>query len=178
MLSKNELIINLGTTIKERIKFIVACLFLITATTGALIFFTNTGGAMIMPIIYGGDFFNYDWRVTFILLDFPAMVYFDILMFFVLFSPFTFRLAQLCYKLVNIIYGYIVFAFFIAIPLSLLTYFHIQNMNYYPCDKKGFFSSGYYVKEPKMCEQFEYHPEKDESDKTSILVTPADTKIK
>ncbi len=59
------------------------------------------------------------------------------------------------------VYGWLML--FLSIPLSLrISYYPLGN--YESCGQSGPFSGSYYVKDLKICEQFEYHPEKDKSD--------------
>jgi len=176
MFNKNELTTK-EMTLKERVKFIFLCLFAIFVLTGALIFFTNTCGVTIVDIFTGADAVYYSWRDMFIVIYFPVMGYFDVLVLLFLFFPLTLHLAKLWWKLLNIISAYIYIAFVLAFPLSLYISF-IPLADYHSCGQKGPFSGSYYVKTPKMCEQFEYHSEKDKSDDASTPVMPADTKIK
>lgn len=158
MFKKQTLEVRVFTTSKERIKFILAGLFVITSLTGGLVFFTCTSGVVIVSIFTGVDIY-YDFRDVFIFLFLPVAVYFDIFALLLLFSPFTFNLAKLWHKVINIVWGYSL----IAIPLSIVISVYILNV-YESCGQKGPFSGVHYVKDPKMCEQFEYHPEKDKSD--------------
>jgi len=161
MINKNELIMK-DMTLKERMKFNIAGLFVIAMLTGGLIFFTNTSGVVIVSIFTGADTFYYDFRDVFILIFLPVAGYFDIFALLLLFSPFTFNLAKLWHQAINVVWGYCIIAFFIAIPLSIVISVYILNV-YETCGQNGPFSGSYYVKEIKMCEQFEYHPEKDKS---------------
>lgn len=176
MPKKPELTIK-KMNLKERVKATFVLSVNVSMLTGALIFFSNVSGATIVDIMQGADTVYYSWRDLFIVLYFPVMGYFDILFFLFLFVPLTSNLAQLWYRVVNIVWIYVHIAFFITLPLSLYVSFYSLS-DYYSCGLTGPFSNIHYVKDLKMCEQFEYHPEEDESDKTSILVTPADTKIK
>ncbi|MGL5698284.1 MAG: DUF1240 domain-containing protein [Kluyvera sp.] len=108
----------------------------------------------------GADTVYYSWRDVFALLSLPVMGYFDVLVFLFLFFPLTLHLAKLWWKLLNIISIYIYIAFVLAFPLSLYISF-VPLADYHSCGQKGPFSGTDYVKDPKMCEQFEYHPEKD-----------------
>ncbi|HCB2207343.1 TPA: DUF1240 domain-containing protein [Citrobacter farmeri] len=150
-------------SLKERMKFIFAGLFTITVLTGGLIFFTKISSVVIVSVFSGADTFYYDFRYVFILLFLPVAGYFDIFALLLLFSPFTFNLANLWYKVINVVWGYCIIAFFIAIPLSIGVSAYIFN-DYDSCGQRGPFSGAYYVKDLKMCKQFEYHPEKDKSD--------------
>lgn len=177
MFKKQELVIKERKTIKEKIKYILSGLLMITIITAALVFFTNTSGATIISIINKEDTFYYDWRDVLTLLSFPPLIYFDIFSLFLLFTPFTIRLAHLWYKMINLVWVYIIFAFALAIVLSLIISFFIID-DYDSCGQKEPLSGTHYVKDLKMCEQFEYHPETDKSDEVSILVAPADIKTK
>ncbi|HCB2207342.1 TPA: DUF1240 domain-containing protein [Citrobacter farmeri] len=150
-------------SLKERIKFILVCLFLISAITGALIFFINTCGSTLIDIFTNADTVYYSWLDVFIVIYFPVMGYFDVLVLLFLFTPLTLRIGKLWGKLLNIICAYIYIAFVLAFPFSLYISF-VPLADYHSCGQKGPFSGDYYVKDPKMCEQFEYHPEKDKSD--------------
>ncbi|MGL5698283.1 MAG: DUF1240 domain-containing protein [Kluyvera sp.] len=150
-------------TLKERVKFILACLFFIMVLTGALIFFTRTSWATIKDVFAGADAVYYSWRDVFALLYLPVMGYFDVLVFLFLFLPFTVGITKLWCKVIKAVWGYIILAFILAFPLSLYISF-VPLADYYSCGQKGPFSGTDYVKDPKMCEQFEYHPEKDKSD--------------
>ncbi|MGL5698282.1 MAG: DUF1240 domain-containing protein [Kluyvera sp.] len=162
MINKNKLMMK-NMTSKERVKFILACLFFIIVLTGALVFFANTCGVTIVNIFTGADAVYYGWRDVFIVIYFPVMGYFDVLVLLFLFFPLTFRLAKLWWKLLNIISAYIYIAFVLAFPLSLYISF-VPLADYHSCGQNGPFSGTDYVKDPKMCEQFEYHPEKYKSD--------------
>ncbi|HCB2207344.1 TPA: DUF1240 domain-containing protein [Citrobacter farmeri] len=164
-------------SLKERMKFILVCLFSIMVLTGAFIFFTSISGAAIKDVFAGVDAVYYSWRDVFAVLSLPVMGYFDVLVFLLLFTPYTLQLAQFWYKKINIVWGYSIAAFILSIPLSLVIFIHIHN-TYDSCGKGGFLSGDFYVKDPKMCEQFEYHPEKDKSDDSSTAVIPTDTKVK
>lgn len=177
MFKKQELIIKKRTTTKEKMKFILSGLLMIIIITETLVFVTNTSGATMISIINKEDTFYYDWRSVLILLFFPVLIYFDIFSLFLLFTPFTLRLAHLWHNIIHIVWGYIIFAFILAIVLTPMFSFYIIN-NYDSCGQKGPFSGTRYVKDLKMCEQFEYHPETDKSDEVSILVAPADIKTK
>ena len=161
MINKNELIMK-DMILKERIKFILVCLFLIMVLTGALIFFTSTSGAAIRDIFANADAVYYSWRDVFAVLSLPIMGYFDVLVFLFLFLPFTVGITKLWCKVIKAVWGYIILAFILTLPLSLyVSFFPLSN--YHSCGQNGPFSGAYYVKAPKMCEQFEYHPEKDKS---------------
>lgn len=175
MIKKNELIMK-DMTLKERIKFILTCLLAIMILTGALFFFTSTSFVVIKDIFAGTETFYYDWRDVLILLFSPIMGYFDIFVFLLMLTPFTLQLARLWHKAIKIVWGYIILAFILTPPLSLyVSFFPLSN--YHSCGQNGPFSGAYYVKAPKMCEQFKYHSEKDKSDDASTPVMP-DTKIK
>lgn len=61
--------------------------------------------------------------------------------------------------------------FFLTLPLSFyISFFPLAD--YYSCGLRGPFSGAYYVKDLKMCEQFEYHPESGSDDVSAISVTP------
>lgn len=171
MSKKQMLEVRVFTTVKERIKFILAGLLVITTLSGGIIFFTNTSGGVIVDVFTGADTFYYDFRDVFILHFLPVAGYFDIFALLLLFSPLTFNLAKLWYKAINVVWGYGMIAFFIAIPLSIAISVYILN-GYDSCGQKGPFSGVHYVKDLKMCEQFEYHPDKDNSEGTSIIVKP------
>lgn len=161
-------------TLKERVKLILLSLFFIVVLTGALIFFTNTSGSTIIDIFTGENTVYYSWKDVLILLYFPVMVYFDVLVFLFLFHPLSFRLAKLWIKMINIIWGYVVLAFFLTLPLSLyISFFPLAG--YHSCSKGGPFSGVYYVKVPQMCAQIKYHSE---SDNAPTPVPPADVNIK
>ncbi|WET42300.1 DUF1240 domain-containing protein [Citrobacter enshiensis] len=176
MINNNELKMK-DMTLKEKVKFILSCIISIAILTGALIFLFNIFGSAMIDAFRGTDTLYYDWRAIFILLLFPVMGYFDVLVFFLLFTPYTLPLAQFWYKKINIVWGYSIVAFILSIPLSLVIFIHIHN-TYDSCGKGGFLSGDFYAKDPKMCEQFEYHPEKDKSDDSSTAVIPTDTKVK
>lgn len=166
---KKQAAITNKMTLKERMKFILLCLFSIVALTGALIFFINTAATSIIYIFIGADAVYYDWRAVIVVLYFPVMGYFDILVFLFLFTPFTFRLAKLWAGFLNIISVYAVLAFFLTLPLSLyISFFPLSD--YYSCGLRGPFSGVYYVKDLKMCEQFEYHPEDEKSGGVSTSI--------
>ncbi|EBS7635322.1 DUF1240 domain-containing protein [Salmonella enterica] len=163
-------------TLKERVRFILLCLLSITILTGALVFFGNVCGAEIISLLTGADIIYYNWRVVFILLYFPVVIYFDIFALLLLLTPFTLYLARLWHRAINIVSGYIILAFFLAFLLSLyISFFFLAD--YHSCDMKGPFSGVHYVKDLKMCKQLEYHPENDKSDDATPVI-PADTKIK
>jgi len=164
-------------TLKERAKIIPLCLFAILLLTGALIFFTNTSGVTMLSILNGEDTFYFDWRDLFILSLFPTMVYFDVLVFLLLFYPLTLDLMSLWSGMINIILAYTVLAFLLSIPLTVAVLGY-AIYNYESCGQKGPFSGVNYVKDIGMCEQFKYHPEEDDVDKNFIPITPADSKIK
>ena len=166
---KKKGVITDNMTLKERVKLILVCLFLIVVITGAMIFSVNTAGESIIDIFKGGSAVYYDWRAVLVVLYFPVMVYFDLLIFLFLFFPFTFRLAKLWGKLSKIIFVYIVLAFFLTLPVSLYIFF-FPLADYHSCGLKGPFSGVYYVKELNMCEQFEYHPDKESSDADSTSI--------
>lgn len=157
--------------LKERVRLILACLFSIVVLSGALIFFINTAGASIIGIFTGVDAVFYDWRAVVIVLYFPVIGYFDVLVFLFLFLPFTSRLIKLWGKLSKIIFAYIIFAFFFSLPLSLYIHF-FPLADYLSCGVRN----PYYVKDISMCEQFEYHPENEKSDPTSNSDSSADGK--
>ncbi|AGB79567.1 Protein of unknown function (DUF1240) [Enterobacteriaceae bacterium strain FGI 57] len=161
-------------TLKERVKLILLSLFFIVVLTGALFFFINTCGSTIIDIFTGENTVYYSWKDVLILLYFPVMVYFDVLVFLFLFHPLSFRLAKLWIKMINIIWGYVVLAFFLTLPLSLyISFFPLAG--YHSCSKGGPFSGVYYVKVPQMCAQIKYHSE---SDNAPAPVPPADVNIK
>ena len=161
MINKNELTMK-KMSLKERMKFILVCLFSITALTDALIFSINTCGATLIDIFTNADTVYYSWRDVFIVIYFPVMGYFDVLVFLFLFLPFTVGITKLWCKVIKAVWGYIILAFILTLPLSLyVSFFPLSN--YHSCGQNGPFSGAYYVKAPKMCEQFEYHPEKDKS---------------
>ncbi|MGL5698281.1 MAG: DUF1240 domain-containing protein [Kluyvera sp.] len=162
MNNKNELMIK-DMTLKERVKFILTCLLAIMILTGALFFFASTSFVVIKDIFAGAETFYYDWRDVLILLFAPVMGYFDIFVFLLMLTPFTLQLARLWHKAIKAVWGYIILAFILAFPLSLYISF-VPLADYHSCGQKGPFSGADYVKDPKMCEQFEYHPEKDKSD--------------
>lgn len=176
MNNNNELIMK-EMSLKERIKFNLVCLLAIMILTGALFFFTSTSFAVIKDVFAGAETLYYDWRDVLILLFFPVMGYFDIFVFLLMLTPFTIQLARLWHKAIKVVWGYIILAFILTLPLSLyISFFPLAN--YHSCGQKGPFSGTDYVKDPKMCEQFEYHPEKDTSDNSSTAVIPTDTKVK
>ncbi|EDQ7230749.1 DUF1240 domain-containing protein [Salmonella enterica subsp. enterica] len=145
-------------TLKNRIKFIILCLFAIIVLTGSLVFFTNVCGGTIKGIFTEADTVYYSWRDVFIALYIPVMGYYDILVFLLMFLPFTLRLATLWHNIANVIYGYIIIAFILTTPLSLyISYFPLSD--YQSCGLKGPFSGVHYVKDLRMCEQFKYHPQ-------------------
>ncbi|MFA9596384.1 DUF1240 domain-containing protein [Citrobacter telavivensis] len=162
MINNNELLLK-KMTFKERVKFVFLCFFAIFVLSGSLVFFAKISGSTIRDVFEGADTVYYSWRDVFALLSLPVMGYFDVLVFLFLFFPLTLNLAKIWWKLANIIYAYIYIAFILAFPLSLYISF-VPLADYHSCGQKGPFSGVYYVKEPKMCEQFEYHPEKDKSD--------------
>lgn len=162
-------------TLKERVKFILVCLLSIIVITGALFFFINVSGITIMDIFAGADIIYYTWRDVLALLYLPVMGYADVLVFLFLFLPFTFRLTKLWVDFSNVICVYAVLAFFLTLPLSFyISFFPLAD--YYSCGLRGPFSGAYYVKDLKMCEQFEYHPESGSDDVSIISVTPSDKK--
>ena len=161
--------------LKEKMKFILLCLFSITVLTGALVFFADVSGTAIIYIIAGADTVYYSWRDVLAFLYLPVIGYFDVLVFLFLFLPFTFRLAKLWGKLSKAIFGYIIIAFILTLPLSLyISFFPLGK--YFSCGLRGPLSGAHYVKDLKMCEQFEYHPEDDKPDNTSAPVTSVDKK--
>lgn len=146
-------------TLQTRIKFFFACLFFIATLTGMLIFFSETALISIIDIFKGADSFYYNSITVLIILQFPTLAYLDILFFLCLFLPFSYCLIQLWYNLINIITLYIFIAFIAFFPLIL--YISLGPLSdYYSCDHNGLSSGSHYVKNKKMCEQFEYHPEK------------------
>ncbi|WP_330983265.1 MULTISPECIES: DUF1240 domain-containing protein [Enterobacterales] len=172
MINKNELKMK-EMTLKERIKFIVLCLISIFVLSGALVFFTSKSGGVIRDIFAGADTVYYSWRDVLALLYLPVIAYFDVLVLLFLFFPLTLRIAKLWRKLLNIVSAYICIAFVLAFPLSLYISF-VPLADYHSCGQKGPFSGVDYVKDPKMCEQFEYHPEKDKSSGLSNISTLKD----
>ena len=166
---KKKGVITDNMTLKERVRFILLCLFSIAVLTESLFFFINISGATIIDIFAGADTVYYSWRDVLALLYLPVMGYFDILVFLFLFFPFTFGLAKLWGKLSKIISVYIVLAFFLTLPVSLyISFFPLAE--YHSCGLRGPFSGVYYVKELNMCEQFEYHPDKESSDADSTSI--------
>lgn len=128
----------------------------------------------MIDIFTGENTIYYSWKDVFILLYFPVMMYFNVLVFLFLFHPLSFRLAKLWMKMINIIWGYVVLAFFLTLPLSLyISFFPLAD--YHSCGKGGPFSGVYYVKVPKMCAQIKYHSE---SDNATTPVLPADANLK
>lgn len=169
MVKRQGLVIK-KMTLKERVKITFLLLCITVGLTGAMIFFVNVSGNTVIDIFAGADTVYYSWRDVFVLLYIPVMGYFDVLFFLLLFVPLTSVLAQLWYKMIGIISGYIIVAFVLALPLSLyVSFFPLSD--YYSCGLRGPLSGVYYVKNLTMCEQFEYHPEKEgsDTDSTSII---------
>ncbi|WP_312948298.1 DUF1240 domain-containing protein [Superficieibacter sp.] len=163
-------------TLKERLKFISLLLACMMTLTAALVFLSETTGATMISLVNGEDAFYYDWRDVLLFLIFPVMGYFEIFLLLGLFCPFSYSLMRLWRGVINIVWVYMYLAFFLSIPLSIAITYYVRS-NYESCDGKGPLSGDYYTKDIGMCEQFKYHPEESESDKSFILVTPEDTKI-
>ncbi|EBS6872874.1 DUF1240 domain-containing protein [Salmonella enterica] len=162
-------------SLKERARLILLFSLAIIVLTGSLIFFANVSGNAIIDIFQKADTVYYNWRDAFAVLFIPVMGYYDVLFFLLLFIPFTFRIAMLWNSLCNIVYMYIYAAFILSFLLALyIQLFPLSD--YQSCGLKGPFSGAYYVKDRKMCKQFEYHPENEGADISPIPVTSSDKK--
>ena len=145
------------------VKVRLTALFLFSCTTAATVFIFTVGGSELADILYKKDVIYYNWKTIPLFLWLPAFFYADILIVAMMFFPVTRNLLE--YLLTGMkavaVYGWLMLL--LSIPLSLIILFYSLS-NYQSCGQKGPFSGSYYVKEIKMCEQFEYHPEKDKSD--------------
>lgn len=176
-MSKRKELFTKETTLKERVKFFLASFLLISVLTSALIFFANISGSVIIDVFAGADTVYYSWRDVFFVLFLPVIGYCDVFILLFLFYPWTYRIVKLWFNMINVITGYAILIFILTIPLSLyISFFPLGD--YHSCGLNGPFSGVHYVKDRKMCEQFEYHPENDKSGATPTSLTPADTKIK
>ena len=168
-MQKKQVVITNNMTLKERVKLILICLFFIAVITESSLFFINVSGATIIDIFAGADTVYYSWRDVLALLFLPVMGYFDILALLSLFLPFTLHITRLWVDHLYILTVYSASAFLLTLPLSLyISFFPLSD--YYMCSLRGPFSGIHYVKDLKMCEQFEYHPEKEKSGAASISI--------
>ncbi|XHA17431.1 DUF1240 domain-containing protein [Citrobacter farmeri] len=149
------------TTVPLKIR--LSALFLFVCVTAATVFIFIVGGSELVDILHKKDVVYYDWKTIPLFLWLPAFFYADILIVSMMFFPVTRHLLE--YLLTGMraaaVYGWLML--FLSIPLSLIISYYPLG-NYESCGQSGPFSGSYYVKDLKMCEQFEYHPEKDKSD--------------
>ncbi|WET42299.1 hypothetical protein [Citrobacter enshiensis] len=138
----------------------LSALFLFVCVTAATVFIFTVAGSELVDILHKKDVVYYDWKTLPLFLWLPAFFYADILVAAMMFFPITRNLLE--YLLTGMraiaVYGWLML--FLSIPLSLIILYYPLG-NYESCGQNGPFSGTDYVKDPKMCEQFEYHPEKD-----------------
>lgn len=141
----------------------LSALFLFVCVTVAIVFIFTVGGSELVDILHKKDVVYFNWKSIPLLLCLPAFFYADILVVAMMFFPITRNLLEyiLTGMRVVAVYGWLMLL--LSIPLSLIILFYPLG-NYESCGQDGPFSGTYYVKDLKMCKQFEYHPEKDKPD--------------
>lgn len=172
MLKNKNIVSQAKITVWQRMFF----LFSFVLITSALVFFCNLGSSMLMDIVTEKDIIDYDWRNIFLLLSLPVGIYFDVLVFFVIFSPLTIRLAHVYLKMMNVVTVYGVFVLIISIPVSLLIHFYPLGTHYYSCGDGGPLSGIHYAKKKEMCKQFEYAPKSESDSLPSAMIPDKDIK--
>lgn len=154
--------------------FIVICMFVIIILTCALVFFT-TASYSTVDILSVGNTLYYDWRTVFTVLTSSVAGCFYVMVMLFLFIYFIFLSVRLWCEFTKIINGYTALDFVFAFLLSFWVPAFFRFNNHW-CLLKGRFSGVNDVKDSEICKQYEYHPEYETADISSISVTAPDKK--